>query len=211
MTAACLGVLEATHGPSRGTSGRPRSRPRAGSASCSRRASSSAAGPHGAASAPGCPGAAEGRGSSRGEADFRPWRPSLVLADLNSTLPAATRIRSSRCRAERRPQASPSSGVSGPGAAVAAERCATPCPSRATRPGRRSAIPMTGDLLDRGLVLFFPAPASFTGEDVLELQIYWRPRRHHLRPRGAGRPRRLSAWPSRASSPAARSTPAGWT
>ena len=27
-----------------------------------------------------------------------------------------------------------------------------------------------GDLIDRGIVLFFPAPASYTGEDVLELQ-----------------------------------------
>ncbi|WP_299869206.1 tRNA uridine-5-carboxymethylaminomethyl(34) synthesis GTPase MnmE [uncultured Hoeflea sp.] len=29
-----------------------------------------------------------------------------------------------------------------------------------------------GDLLDRGLVLFFPGPASFTGEDVAEFQIH---------------------------------------
>lgn len=30
----------------------------------------------------------------------------------------------------------------------------------------------TGLLLDRGLVLYFPGPASFTGEDVAELQIH---------------------------------------
>lgn len=29
-----------------------------------------------------------------------------------------------------------------------------------------------GGLLDRGVVIFFPAPASFTGEDVAELQIH---------------------------------------
>src|SRR3954468_16005685 len=29
-----------------------------------------------------------------------------------------------------------------------------------------------GNLIDRGLVLFFPAPASFTGEDVAELHCH---------------------------------------
>ena len=33
----------------------------------------------------------------------------------------------------------------------------------------------SGELLDRGLALFFPAPHSFTGEDVLELQIHGSP------------------------------------
>ena len=32
-----------------------------------------------------------------------------------------------------------------------------------------------GELLDRGLALFFPSPASFTGEDVLELQVHGSP------------------------------------
>jgi tRNA modification GTPase len=32
--------------------------------------------------------------------------------------------------------------------------------------------PTTGELLDRGLVLAFRAPASFTGEDVAELQVH---------------------------------------
>ena len=32
--------------------------------------------------------------------------------------------------------------------------------------------PDTGDLIDRGLLLSFPAPNSFTGEDVIELQIH---------------------------------------
>jgi len=33
----------------------------------------------------------------------------------------------------------------------------------------------SGELLDRGLALFFPAPASFTGEDVLELHVHGSP------------------------------------
>ena len=33
----------------------------------------------------------------------------------------------------------------------------------------------SGELLDRGLALFFPAPSSFTGEDVLELQVHGSP------------------------------------
>ncbi|ODA68026.1 tRNA modification GTPase MnmE [Methyloligella halotolerans] len=37
---------------------------------------------------------------------------------------------------------------------------------------RRLTDPATGSLLDRGLVLWFPAPASFTGEDMAELQIH---------------------------------------
>jgi tRNA modification GTPase len=32
--------------------------------------------------------------------------------------------------------------------------------------------PKSGALLDRGLVLWFPAPASFTGEDMAELQVH---------------------------------------
>jgi len=32
--------------------------------------------------------------------------------------------------------------------------------------------PRGGEILDRGLVLFFAAPASFTGEDVAELQVH---------------------------------------
>ena len=45
-------------------------------------------------------------------------------------------------------------------------------------PRRARLVTLTessGDLLDRGLALFFPAPASFTGEDVLELQVHGSP------------------------------------
>lgn len=44
-----------------------------------------------------------------------------------------------------------------------------PPPRRATRAGLRDGA---GDLLDDGLILWFPAPASFTGEDVVELHIH---------------------------------------
>jgi tRNA modification GTPase len=37
---------------------------------------------------------------------------------------------------------------------------------------RRMRDPQSGDAIDEGLVLWFPAPASFTGEDVLELQVH---------------------------------------
>jgi tRNA modification GTPase len=44
-------------------------------------------------------------------------------------------------------------------------------------PAARQAVLRTlrapdGEVLDRGLVLFFPGPASFTGEDVAELQVH---------------------------------------
>ena len=44
-------------------------------------------------------------------------------------------------------------------------------------PARQTALrqlrdPDSGAALDRGLVVWFPAPASFTGEDVLELQVH---------------------------------------
>jgi tRNA modification GTPase len=44
-------------------------------------------------------------------------------------------------------------------------------------PARQAALrtlrsPATGEILDRGLVLFFAGPASFTGEDVAELQVH---------------------------------------
>jgi tRNA modification GTPase len=63
--------------------------------------------------------------------------------------------------------------LSGAGCAAVC-RCLTGLPPP---PGRRAALrrltdPVSGEVLDRGLVLFFPAPASFTGEDVLELQIH---------------------------------------
>ncbi len=37
---------------------------------------------------------------------------------------------------------------------------------------RRFCHPVSGEAIDRGLVLWFPGPASATGEDVLELQVH---------------------------------------
>jgi tRNA modification GTPase len=45
-----------------------------------------------------------------------------------------------------------------------------PAPRRAAL--RRIHDPQRREALDQGLVLWFPAPASFTGEDVLELQVH---------------------------------------
>jgi tRNA modification GTPase len=62
--------------------------------------------------------------------------------------------------------------LSGPEAGPALARLAgvLPPPRRAAR--RRFADPQTGEAIDDGLVLFFPAPNSFTGEDVAELHIH---------------------------------------
>ncbi len=63
--------------------------------------------------------------------------------------------------------------VSGPGAA-AAVRALTgsepPAPRRAAL--REFRDPASGEILDRGLVLWFPAPRSYTGEDVAELHVH---------------------------------------
>lgn len=37
---------------------------------------------------------------------------------------------------------------------------------------KRIQHPLSGEVLDRGLVLWFPKPNSFTGEDSVELQIH---------------------------------------
>jgi tRNA modification GTPase len=63
--------------------------------------------------------------------------------------------------------------LSGPAAADVCRcltGCSPPAPRRATL--RRMHDPQSGDAIDEGLVLWFPAPASFTGEDVLELQVH---------------------------------------
>lgn len=38
--------------------------------------------------------------------------------------------------------------------------------------GRKILHPRTGEILDRGVVLWFPSPRSFTGEDVAELHLH---------------------------------------
>jgi tRNA modification GTPase len=61
--------------------------------------------------------------------------------------------------------------ISGPacGSAVDALVGQRPAPRVATLRALRDEA---GGVLDRGLVLWFPAPASFTGEDVAELQVH---------------------------------------
>jgi tRNA modification GTPase len=64
--------------------------------------------------------------------------------------------------------------ISGPAVPALAERLIGHCPSPrvAARARVRDA---EGRVLDDGLALFFRAPASFTGEDVLELQLHGSP------------------------------------
>ena len=64
--------------------------------------------------------------------------------------------------------------VSGPNAQAVFDRLCRP----ANQPVPREAVlreivhPQTGDVLDRALVLWFPSPRSFTGEDVVEIHLH---------------------------------------
>ncbi len=62
--------------------------------------------------------------------------------------------------------------ISGPQAREALRRMAGGIPE--PRVARLATIrkPQDGEILDRGLVLFFPLPRSFTGEDLAELHIH---------------------------------------
>lgn len=62
--------------------------------------------------------------------------------------------------------------ISGPGAARVLEFMAGPKPAPRRAVGRFIRHPETGEKLDRGVVLWFPNPASFTGEDVVELHLH---------------------------------------
>jgi tRNA modification GTPase len=63
--------------------------------------------------------------------------------------------------------------ISGAAAAEVCRRLTGRPPPAPRRAGlRRMRDPQTGDPIDEALVLWFPAPASFTGEDVLELQVH---------------------------------------
>jgi len=66
--------------------------------------------------------------------------------------------------------------LSGTGAADVVRALAgheLPAPRRAVL--RRLQDPRSGDLIDRGLVLWMPAPASFTGEDCAEFHVHGGP------------------------------------
>ena len=62
--------------------------------------------------------------------------------------------------------------LSGPhaGATLVAMAGRLPHPRRASLTRLRD--PLSGELIDQGLALWFPAPASFTGEDCVELQVH---------------------------------------
>lgn len=62
--------------------------------------------------------------------------------------------------------------LSGPGSAAAIVRLAghLPAPRRATL--RRLRCPLSGEALDQALVLWFPGPASYTGEDAAEFHLH---------------------------------------
>ncbi len=62
--------------------------------------------------------------------------------------------------------------VSGPAAGEALQAFAGTLPAPRMASLRELRHPTTGALLDRALVLWFPAPASFTGEDVAELHVH---------------------------------------
>ena len=61
--------------------------------------------------------------------------------------------------------------LSGPWSRFACETIAGACrnlAARAWRPFRSG----TGEIIDRGLLIVFPGPASFTGEDVAEFHVH---------------------------------------
>ena len=61
--------------------------------------------------------------------------------------------------------------ISGPGTRFGLETVVGAVPE-ARRASLRMLRSGNGEVLDRGLVLFFPGPASFTGEDVAELHVH---------------------------------------
>jgi tRNA modification GTPase len=62
--------------------------------------------------------------------------------------------------------------ISGPAAGAALRVLCGPLPAPRHASVRKLKHPGSGELLDRGLVLWLPAPASFTGEDMAELHIH---------------------------------------
>lgn len=64
--------------------------------------------------------------------------------------------------------------VSGKAAVRVSERLCRPAgrPEPRVAALRKIAMPLTGEIIDRALVLYFPAPHSFTGEDVVEIHTH---------------------------------------
>jgi tRNA modification GTPase len=62
--------------------------------------------------------------------------------------------------------------ISGPGAGDALRQLCGPPPPPRQASLRKIKSPGSGEVLDRGLALWMPGPASFTGEDIAELHIH---------------------------------------
>jgi tRNA modification GTPase len=62
--------------------------------------------------------------------------------------------------------------VSGAACRFVVETIAGPCPPPRRASLRRLRRPETGEILDHALVLWFPCPASFSGEDIAEFQLH---------------------------------------
>lgn len=62
--------------------------------------------------------------------------------------------------------------ISGPGSRLALERLCGSVPVARTASLRIVRDPDTGETIDSGVILFFPGPGSFTGEDLAELQVH---------------------------------------
>ncbi|AHB47435.1 tRNA modification GTPase TrmE [Hyphomicrobium nitrativorans NL23] len=62
--------------------------------------------------------------------------------------------------------------ISGTGAGRVLDFMAAPRPEPRRAVGRAIRHPEGGTVLDRGVVLWFPSPKSFTGEDVVELHLH---------------------------------------
>jgi tRNA modification GTPase len=62
--------------------------------------------------------------------------------------------------------------ISGVGARSALKRLAGELPEPRQATLRTIVDPSSGEAIDRGIALFFPGPASFTGEDVAELHLH---------------------------------------
>jgi len=62
--------------------------------------------------------------------------------------------------------------VSGPRAGACIEALTGAPPPSPRKASLRDVVSGAGELIDQGLVLWFPGPESFTGEDVAELQLH---------------------------------------
>src|SRR5690606_41376824 len=65
--------------------------------------------------------------------------------------------------------------LSGPAAGALTARLAGGLPEPRVATLRPLRDPSDGSLVDRGLVLWFPAPASFTGEDTAAVHVHGGP------------------------------------